>query len=90
MKLHGAKKQFPCDICDFCCTNKKTMRLHRRIHGIIKPKSKQNKLQLNSNTLAIPKNFVPDNKVKIATNVITNSPIVQLQKSPNSRVKFFF
>uniref|UniRef100_A0A915D0T3 C2H2-type domain-containing protein n=1 Tax=Ditylenchus dipsaci TaxID=166011 RepID=A0A915D0T3_9BILA len=36
MKLHGAQKQFPCEHCDFCCTNKKTMRQHRRIHGIHK------------------------------------------------------
>ncbi|KAI1718101.1 transcriptional repressor CTCFL [Ditylenchus destructor] len=40
MKLHGAQKQFPCEHCDFCCTNKKTMRQHRRIHGFHKRQSK--------------------------------------------------
>lgn len=36
LKLHGSRKEFPCELCDFSCTNKKTMRQHRRVHGIIK------------------------------------------------------
>uniref|UniRef100_A0A914HJ89 C2H2-type domain-containing protein n=1 Tax=Globodera rostochiensis TaxID=31243 RepID=A0A914HJ89_GLORO len=34
LKLHGSKKEFPCELCDFACTNKKTMRQHRRVHGL--------------------------------------------------------
>uniref|UniRef100_A0A915P8N8 C2H2-type domain-containing protein n=1 Tax=Meloidogyne floridensis TaxID=298350 RepID=A0A915P8N8_9BILA len=36
IKLHGSKKVLPCEICDFSCTNKKTMRQHRRVHGLIR------------------------------------------------------
>lgn len=32
MKLHGSRKQYACDQCDFSCTNKKTMRHHRKLH----------------------------------------------------------
>lgn len=35
MKLHGTNKTHACDLCDFSCTNKKTMRHHKRAHGIL-------------------------------------------------------
>lgn len=88
MKLHGAKKQFPCDMCDFCCTNKKTMRLHRRIHGIVKTKSKQNKGQPSS-VFVLP-TTITTNRAITPPNLVIAPPIVQLEKSPNSLVRIFF
>nr|CAD2145150.1 unnamed protein product [Meloidogyne enterolobii] len=49
IKLHGSKKVLPCEICDFSCTNKKTMRQHRRVHGLIRRRGNP-ALILNANT----------------------------------------
>ncbi|KAL3089469.1 hypothetical protein niasHT_029180 [Heterodera trifolii] len=40
LKLHGSDKEFPCELCDFSCTNKKTMRQHRRVHGLSRRRSR--------------------------------------------------
>uniref|UniRef100_A0A7E4W4I6 C2H2-type domain-containing protein n=1 Tax=Panagrellus redivivus TaxID=6233 RepID=A0A7E4W4I6_PANRE len=37
LKLHGASKTFDCVECDFSCTNRKTMRQHKRVHGAAAP-----------------------------------------------------
>ncbi|KAK0427826.1 hypothetical protein QR680_010443 [Steinernema hermaphroditum] len=33
VRLHGKGREFACDQCDFSCTNMKTLRGHRQVHG---------------------------------------------------------
>uniref|UniRef100_A0A1I8A1U5 C2H2-type domain-containing protein n=1 Tax=Steinernema glaseri TaxID=37863 RepID=A0A1I8A1U5_9BILA len=33
VRLHGKGREFACDLCDFSCTNMKTLRIHRQVHG---------------------------------------------------------
>uniref|UniRef100_A0A183CHF4 C2H2-type domain-containing protein n=1 Tax=Globodera pallida TaxID=36090 RepID=A0A183CHF4_GLOPA len=34
-KLHGGQLPLQCEHCDFSCTNQKTLRFHRRAHGVM-------------------------------------------------------
>ncbi|KAL7070509.1 hypothetical protein ACQ4LE_010168 [Meloidogyne hapla] len=57
LKLHGAENKLKCNLCDFSCTNKKTMRVHRRIHGVPAVRGRRpNSKRQNNKKIRKPKN----------------------------------
>nr|CAD2208303.1 unnamed protein product [Meloidogyne enterolobii] len=99
IKLHGSKKVLPCEVCDFSCTNKKTMRQHRRVHGLIR-RRRNPPLILNANSIVgssensgqfhvLDSSIQTNNSIGIASNTLNNNIHDQMegvQQNIHSRI----
>ncbi|KAH7728417.1 Zinc fingerC2H2 type family protein [Aphelenchoides avenae] len=78
MKLHGSRKQYACDQCDFSCTNKKTMRHHKKLH-------KWHSSPKKSKQADDHKDETGADQIPSTTNVKAHSPFSQEELQPQMR-----